>query len=181
MSKAVEMRDYKQDIKINEYDLEQEWVEQASLFLYYAEAHADALHNKDIAKSKLEYVYAVMYSKIKAKWESYFENKPTEPAIKEFILSHKKFKIAERKYMSACHEANLMLAAKTAFEHRKLALSNLASLKIGGFYSEPRNRVQDIKNIKERKKENQQKMRKNQKMSLKKSDRWAKTRLNTNK
>ena len=45
-----EMRDYRQDIKINEFELEQEWIEQASLFLYYAEAHVEALHISDLKK-----------------------------------------------------------------------------------------------------------------------------------
>jgi len=173
-----ELRDYKQDILINEHDLEQEWIEQASHFLYYAEAHADSLHEKDLKKSKLEYAYANMYSKIKVNWEKHFDSKPTEPAIKEYILSRKQYKKAEREYIKACYDVNLMFAAKTAFEHRKLALSNLASLKIGGFYSEPRNKLQDIKNIRTNKKEKIEKMKKSQKESLKNNKRLTKNRRN---
>lgn len=153
------MKDYNKDIKIDEHNLESEWIEQASHFLYYAEAHAEALHIKDLAKAKCDYVYAVLYSEIKKDWNKIFDSKPTEPAIKEYIASHKKFKIAERKHINACKDANIMLAAKTAFEHRKAALSNLTSLKIGGFYAEPRNKAKDVQNLQ---------MRKEQKESLSK-------------
>lgn len=135
------MRDYKEDIKIDERDLEGEWLEQPSLFLYYAEAHSDAMHERDLAKSKAEYVYATMYSEIKKNWEKYFDSKPTEPAIKEYIISHPKYRKVEKAFLTASHNVNLMLAAKTAFDHRKRALENLVSLRISGFHSEPRNKM----------------------------------------
>lgn len=141
-------RDYKEDIKINEHDLEKEWIEQPSLFLYYADAHADAVYERDLAKSKAEYTYAVMYSGIKKHWDKYFDSKPTEPAIKEYIISNPKYRKVEKIFLTASHYVNAMLAAKTAFDHRKLALSNLTSLKIGGFYSEPRNKKRDVDNMK---------------------------------
>lgn len=168
MPKAKEMRDYRQDIKINENDLEQDWIEQASYFLYYAEAHAEALHLRDLAKAKTEYIYAVMYSELKKDWSKIFENKPTEPALKEHIITTSKFKKSELTYINACKDANIMLAAKTAFEHRKAALSNLTSLKIGGFYAEPRNKTKDVQNLQ---------MRRDQKKELNKGKRKrAKTR-----
>ena len=148
------MHDYKKDIKIDENNLKQEWIEQASHFLYYAEAHAEALHIRDLKKAKLEYVYAVMYSEIKKDWGKFFKDKPTESAIKEHIAMNSKFKKSERKYINSCKDANLMLAAKMAFEHRKKALENLTSLKIGGFYSEPRNKVKDIRDLKMHKDQN---------------------------
>ena len=143
-------RDFKEDIKINEHDLENEWMEQASLFLYYAEAHSEALHIRDLAKAKCDYVYAVAYSAIKKDWEKYFDVKPTEPAIKEYIAKSKKYKEAERTFIDASKDANMMLGAKVAFDHRKLALSNLTSLKIGGFYSEPRNKQRDVDKLKDK-------------------------------
>lgn len=138
-------RDYKKDVEIDEHNIEQEWLEHSSLYLYYAEAHADAVHEKDMAKSRLDLTYAQLYSNIKKDWEKYFNDKPTEPAIKEYILSDPSYKKAERALIDSARDANIMLAAKTAFDHRKRALENLVSLKIGGFYSEPRNKTRTIK------------------------------------
>ena len=144
-------RDIQKDLAIDDNNLDGEWTEQGSLFFYYAEAHAEALHTKDKKKANVEYVYAVMYSDIKKNWEKVFDSKPTEPAIKEHILSSVKYKKAERSYINATKDANIMLAAKQAFEHRKKALENKVSLKIGGFYSEPRNKVKDVHNSQMRK------------------------------
>jgi hypothetical protein len=133
-----ENRDYKEDIEINEADLENEWIMQPTLYLHYADAHADALHERDMAKAKLEYTYAKMYSDIKKNWEKYFDSKPTEPAIKEHILSSSDFKKVEAKYIKACYNANALLAAKTAFDQRKVALQNLVQLRVSGIYAEPK-------------------------------------------
>ena len=141
------MRDYKQDIKIDENNLENIWIEQPSLFLYYATAHADALHEKDLAKSKMDYAYAILYSEIKKNWSEYFKLKPTEPAIKEYIIAHSKYRKAEKTLIESLKNVNITLAVKVAFDHRKLALSNLTSLKIGGFYAEPRNKKRDVENM----------------------------------
>lgn len=138
------MRDYKQDISIDTNDLESEWIEQPSLFLYYAEAHAEAIHLRDTQKSKLDLVYSEMYSDIKKNWEDYFENKPTEPAIKEYIHKDKKYRKAEKNLIEATKDVNILLATKTAFDHRKKALENLVSLRISGFHSEPKNKKRNI-------------------------------------
>jgi hypothetical protein len=134
-------RDFNEDIKINENDLEGEWLEQASLFLYYAEAHADAMYLRDRAKSKMEYTYSKLYANVKNNWDKYFDSKPTEAALKEHILSHKKYKEVEKEFIKATKDVNMLLNVKTAFDHRKRALENLVSLRISGFYSEPKNRA----------------------------------------
>ena len=133
-------RDFKEDIHIDEHNLEGEWLEQPSYFLYYAEAHAEALYERDMAKSRLDLQYAKMYSDIKKNWEKYFDSKPTEPAIKEFIMKHPAYQTLERKLIEAAKDVNLLLSVKTAFDHRRRALENLVSLKIAGFHSEPRTR-----------------------------------------
>lgn len=155
-------RDIKKDLAIDDSNLEGEWSEQGSLFYYYAEAHVEAVHTKDIKKAKLDYVYAIMYSDLKKDWGKVWDAKPTEPALKEHIYSAEKYKKAERAYINATKDAGLMLAAKQAFEHRKKALENKVSLKIGGFYSEPRNKVKDVQSLQ---------MRKDQKSGLKKRNR----------
>lgn len=138
-------RDYKKDVEIDPNNLEEEWIIQASLFLYYAESHADALHQRDMSKSKMDLTYAKLYSEIKKDWEKHFDSKPTEPAIKEWIFSNPLYQKAERTLINASKDANIMLAAKTAFDHRKRALENLVSLRISGFHSEPRSKTRTVR------------------------------------
>lgn len=143
----MEDRDYKSDISIDPFDLEKEWLEQPSLFLYYSEAYADAAYERDRRKAKMEYTYSKLYSEVKSNWKEYFESKPTEAACKEWVISHKEYRKAEINFIKATKSANILSNVKTAFEHRKLALSNLTSLRIGGFYSEPRNKQRDVDNL----------------------------------
>ena len=140
-------RDYKEDIKINPEDLENEWIEQSSLFLYYADAYAEAAYERDRLKAILEYKYAQLYDEVKTNWSKYFSSKPSEPACKEWITRNKVYKRAEIAFIKATKDANILSNVKTAFEHRKAALSNITSLRIGGFYSEPRNKQRDVDNL----------------------------------
>lgn len=133
-------RDYNKDIKINEHDLESEWIEHPSLFLYYAEAYTEASYKKDKIKSRMDYTYSKLYSHVKVNWKKYFDVKPTEVALKEFIIAHKKYRAIEKEFIKATKDVNIMLNVKTAFEHRKRALESLVSLKISGFHSEPSTR-----------------------------------------
>jgi hypothetical protein len=131
-------RDYSADIKIDQDNLTDEWIKQPSLYLYYAEAHADAVLAKEKASDTIDLVYAQLDSVIRKDWEKHFDKYPTETAIKNWILMQEKHKIALEKYHKISHTVNVLAAAKTAFDHRRKALENLVSLLITGFHSEPK-------------------------------------------
>jgi len=133
-------RNYTDDIKINEHDLESEWLTQPSLMLYYSEAHAEALHARDTAKVQVDYTFAKIDADIRKNWEKFFDSKPTEGAIKSFILKSPKYKKAEHFLIDCAKEANLLAGIKTSFDHRKRALENIVSLRISGFHAEPKNK-----------------------------------------
>ena len=45
---------YTEDLKINEHDLEGEWLTQASKYMFYSDKHAVAVTNRDKAKLEAE-------------------------------------------------------------------------------------------------------------------------------
>lgn len=137
-------RDYAEEVKINAADLESEWLEQGSYYLHYGEGHANAIFDKDISKSELDYVHSVLYDEVKTDWKKHFDTKPTEVAIKEWITRNPRHRKAELAFIKATRDANVLLNVKNSFEHRKKALENLVSLKITGMYSEPTNKVRQI-------------------------------------
>ncbi len=148
-----EIRNYNIDIEVDD-DLEGEWLTHPSLYLHYAKIYADACANKDDAKLKMDWIAANIDLDIRKTWdtkegyEKYgFETKPAEGAIKNTILINKKYLAAYRKYNKYSKIVTSMIGVKTAFEHKKHALANLVSLKIGGFYAEPRNKIKDIKKL----------------------------------
>jgi hypothetical protein len=139
------MRNYKEDIKIDNNKLEEEWTEQASMYQYYAEDYADAVKKRDKAKSWLEVVHAKVDSIIRKDKNKKFDKKPTEGQVKSLIITHPKYKQAQTELIDATYEMNLALGIKTSFEHRKKALENIVSLHITGFHAEPRNKIKDTR------------------------------------
>lgn len=131
-------RNYKEDIKINEDDLENEWIEQPSLYLYYGEAHADAVLEKEKASDELDLVHAQLDSQLRKDWEKHFEKAPSEAAIKSWIIQQEKYKKKLENLNKKTHNVNVLAVAKTAFDHRKKALENLVTLHVTGFHSEPK-------------------------------------------
>lgn len=149
----VEMRNYKVDIEIDD-DLEGEWITHPSLYLHYAELYADACADKDDAKIKMDWIAANIDLDVRKTWDTNeghkkygFESKPSEGAIKNTILINKKYLAALKYYYKQVKRVNSFTGVKTAFEHKKHALANLVSLKIGGFYAEPRNKIKDVKKL----------------------------------
>jgi hypothetical protein len=132
-------RDYHKDIQINPNDLETAWIEHSSLYLYYAEAHAEATDTRDRNKQNLELIQAQLDQKFRKKWDILFpDTKMTEGSIKAVILQDILYKKALDLYNKASHNVNLMSVAKTAFEHRKKAIEGLVTMKVSGFYSAPK-------------------------------------------
>lgn len=148
MSESKEMRDYRIDIEIDENNLEDEWITHPSIYVHYSDLYADAVFRRDEAKLYLDWVDANLDLAIRKDYKKYgFESKPTEGGIRNKIITNKKHMEAAQKFNSASKSVNSMTGVKTAFEHRKHALGNLVSLKIGGFNAEPRNKIRDIKKL----------------------------------
>ena len=133
-------RNLEKDLHIDESNLEQEWIEHASRYMYYAEAWSDAVKMKDLAKQKLDIIHAELDEYYRLNWDRYSEYKVTEASLESKIIRHEKYKKALAIYNKHNHNVNLLSSVKTAFEHRKKALENLVSLLITGFHSEPRQR-----------------------------------------
>jgi len=139
-------QDYVKDIRINEHDLESEWINQPSMMMEYNDLYAVAIFERDELKVKLEYTAAQLDAEIRKNYAKFgFDSKPTEAAIKNTIVCRKRYVDVMKKTLIANKQANLMAGVRTSFEHRKKALENLVTLKVTGFYSEPRNKARDIK------------------------------------
>lgn len=143
-----ELRDYRQDIEVDETDLEGEWITHPSIYMHYSEIWAEAVADKDDAKLKMDWIAANIDLDVRKYWDTkYSLDKITEGAIKNTILISKKYLKSYREYNKCVKRVNSMAGVKTAFEHKKHALANLVSLKIGGFNAEPRNKIKDIKKL----------------------------------
>lgn len=133
-------RNYYDDLKIDTNNLEGEWVEQPSLYMYYSEAYCEAIRDRDKAKNDLDIIDAQLDKEIRNKdnWEKHFDKSPSETAIRGWIIQHDRHIKQLAIYSDLSHNANLLQSAKNAFDHRRKALENSVSLLITGFHSQPK-------------------------------------------
>lgn len=127
---------YKDDILIDEHNLEGEWEAQSGLYMKWAEEHANAIFERDKKKVNLDIVYSKEDERVRNDAES--ENiRLTEAMIKARVLQSPKYSRAMDEYLEATKTANIMQAAKESMHSRRKALENLTQLFLGGYYSVP--------------------------------------------
>lgn len=148
---------YKEDLKINRYSLEEEWSNHQDLYMQYSESYSEAVRLRDDAKeelnfykskaqSELDKVKAELDIEIRTKYSSYGYEKLTEAIVLSWIIRQESYQEAlnsyretvreyNKKLNKAEYQVNIMDGVKRAFEHRKTAMDNLTRLMIGGYYS----------------------------------------------
>ena len=133
-----EKKDYLEDLKIDKYNLDREWMRQPMLYMKWAEAWAQAVLERDRAKEQLEVVKAELDSAIRqAPAEFGIVGKPTESAISNAITKHSQYRRAYSNYVEATKAANVLAGAKEAMAHKKKALEGITELMVAGYYAEP--------------------------------------------
>ncbi len=126
---------YKDDLKINKYELDEEWLKQPTLFINWAEEFVDAQADRDRKKEQLDLVRAELDNAIRSEPEKFGLAKVTEGAIQNIILTEGSYRDAQDKYLTAVKQAKILDVAKEAFDHKKKALENLTSLFLAGYFS----------------------------------------------
>ena len=126
------------DLRIDKYALDKEWLEQPQRYQIYSEFEARAEKEQDEARRNLDLVRAELDSDIRQNPSEYsLKEKPTEAAISNVILSQEKYKDAQQRYIDAKYNLNVLTGNTKSFEHRKSALENLVKLSLSGYYSRP--------------------------------------------
>jgi len=127
---------YEKDLRIDPNALDIEWLEQASVFMRYAEASAEAAREVDKAKELLEVTKAEVDSDIRQKTKK-GDKKPTEAAILGMVMQDPRYQQALSDYNDVKHESAILSAAVKAFEQRKVALENLVRLHGASYFAGP--------------------------------------------
>jgi hypothetical protein len=129
---------YEDDIRIDESSLDMECLNQASLMMKYSRLQAKLEKEEDLAKETLELVKADLDKNIRLNPEVYEIEKVTEGAIKSVILSNKRYKTANQRYIDAKYENNVAKGAVKAFEQRKNMLETLSRLHGQQYFAGPK-------------------------------------------
>ncbi len=124
-----ETDDLKKRLLIDKHALDTELVEQASLYDWIGDLHADALAVRDALKEELATVDAQIDQELRATIE-----KLTEPRIKGLVQTDPRHKVAVDKYLRAKHKADRMQALEKAYDQRSTMLVNLGKLYLSNYY-----------------------------------------------
>jgi len=128
---------YREDIIIDKFSLDREWMNQPVLFMEWAEKSVEAQFERDKAKEKLDLVRAQIDNEIRV--EIAQENKKmTEGAIQAEILQDERYQEANSIYLESVRTAKIMDVAREAFDHRKRALEKITDLWIQGYWADPK-------------------------------------------
>lgn len=126
---------FKDKIKLDKYHLDENAIEQPSLYNDTAENWAKAVLERDKAKENLEIVSSKVGKRIRENPEQYSIEKVTEKSLQEAMLQDKEYREASSELINAQYNVNILSSAKEAVDHRGKALRILSDLYSGSYFS----------------------------------------------
>lgn len=125
----------KDRLLINKHGLDDEFIQQPSLFFEVSETYVLAVSTRDALKEELATVDAELDGVMRKAAEKRSE-RITEPQVKMAIQSHPKHTSASNNYLEAKEAAALLEALKESFSQRSYMLRDLASLYVANYYEQ---------------------------------------------
>lgn len=126
-----------EDLKIDQFNLENECCEQPLHVVRYGGELAEALFKRDKIKRKIKVIRAQTESDIRSDPGAYGLVKVTEASISSAIELNKDVQEIEDLYLKASYDYNLVMASVEAFRDRKKELENIVHLFLANYYSNP--------------------------------------------
>lgn len=128
---------YEVDIRIDESQLDVEWLEQPGLTFKYSKMVANLESAMNASKEALDLVRAELDVSIRKKPAEYGLEKVTEEALRNTILLQEDFQEAQQELQDATYEYKIARAALDAITVRKSALENLVRLHGSNYFAGP--------------------------------------------
>jgi hypothetical protein len=117
--------DYKQDVQVNENDLDGEWIRQAALYANWAVQYARELRLKDIIWLKKKVLKATLYNKYRLKLTDN-DKAPTDTRVDASVRADPEYEKVSLELIDAEARVNELDAIKWAMEHKKKSLDRLS-------------------------------------------------------
>ena len=139
------MRDFEKDVKIDDQQLDVEWLQQAELGIKYGKLWADAKYSLQQAQREREHIRSTLIQQVNSDPEKYLGKgaKATGVNIEAFYRQHEMFMEATQVVDDAVYQLDLAETAKREISvTRKNALSALTELMSLSYFAgpkEPRN------------------------------------------
>jgi hypothetical protein len=127
---------YKEDIKIDKFALDEEWLRLAGKYVEWGEKEADALEEQERAEANLELVKGEIDKKIRFDPAFYGLKDIKEKAVEALIPQQAEYKEAFERLLQAKKHARVMTIAKKAFNRVARALDRLTDLYEDGYWAD---------------------------------------------
>lgn len=133
------MSKIKDDLTINKFALDEEWLKQPSLVDKYSVILAELIESRDIAAEKLEVVKSQIASDIRSNPSDYDiqSSKPTDANVKEIVNAHPDVLEAAKVLREWEYEVSTGFGVRKALEHKRAALEDLTKLYLSGYWASP--------------------------------------------
>jgi hypothetical protein len=124
----------KEDFQIDQYNLDKEWMKQATLYQEYAQRAADAEREKDRAKANLDLVMAELDTKIRSIPANYgLKDKPNNDQVVAIVIQQDAYKDALTAHLNAKYNLASMEVGVETMGHKKSALDNMVRMVLAGY------------------------------------------------
>lgn len=127
---------YEDDLRIDRYDLHNEWEQQPFLFMKYAKMAAEADTASKRTKEKMEVTEAELYLTLR-KEKELSKEKFTEASLKAEIKVQDEYQKIYSEYLQSLETQKILSAAVEAFVQRKSALENMVKLYLNNYFAHP--------------------------------------------
>lgn len=138
-------------LKIDSLALDEEWLNQAPLFFFWAEKASEARAEADKQRFILDKVQARLSSEIRKNPSKFGLDKVTESAIQQQIILEDEFEEQSLLVIDARKEAEDLSKFVAALEQRRKALENLCFLQNQGYYGQPQEKPAIVRKEERRK------------------------------
>lgn len=134
----VTLRDsvLQQHLKVDKFNLDEEWENQPLRYMYYAEQHVAKARELLDKKNFLNVKTAEIEMRIRTGTDD-IGVKVTEGSVKAALENNSELYDIKKGIATLKEEVDILSSVVTAFEHRKKALEHEGSLLINGFYAVP--------------------------------------------
>ena len=122
-------------------------MEQPRLYHKYARKLANAKQTLEECKARLELVNAELDREIRLNPLGFGLEKITETVVANTIIVQQGYKEAQEEYIAGKHRVDEVQAVVTTLDHRKRALESLVTLHGQDYYSTPRFKDADARDI----------------------------------
>ncbi len=127
-----------QELKIDKFSLDEEWLRQPMLIYQWSKDYAEALAVRDKTKQLVELIKAESDLAIRKNPERFGLEKATDKAVENAIITVPEYQEALKQHQQAMYDVNILSGGIEAINHKKSALDNLTRLFLSGYWAEAR-------------------------------------------